>query len=527
MLEENDPDVPGLEVERRTWICRAGPIIRDSKALRKIHIIIDSGETDGTWIGELLQHLRRNRSIESLAVHLRPTIYFRNDIMTNSHYDYQHEWDIFHILTSFIGRNKNLCNIELYWGTVSMLDSLALALARCKNKRSLQRIELQYMKYDDENYMRLFASLTEFSNLLEICIDGSDIGPLGVIGLAKVLQSPASKIRTLKLMVDAFDGMFTPDLINALIRNNSVKSLDLRKNREVGAQAWGIFSAVLFHPLCTIEKLWLSGADINNNGVTYLGEALAFNKSLTHLDLSYINAITYERWEGFLKYMRNPDLALKELVIGYCCIDGDGAGLIMRSLRGNTSLTRLDMRGNNNVLSDGLVAIFYALLGGGQFLEELDLRDNVDTLNEEHWLVLSRALCDKSSTDSTYFDSNHMLHTIEFDYDSQLWFSLMGIVAKDEGWDDDLNFHTIWSDIESSLEMNRGESTDDVSRRKILKHHFTGEVSDVQVFAWMPETVLPNVIEWIGRSRDARTYSIMFNVVQGMPALMREATTDS
>ena len=89
LLEDNDPDVSGLEVERRTWICRAGPIIRDSKSLRKIHIIIDSGETDGTWLGELLQHLRRNRSIESLTVHLRPTIYFCNDIMTNSHYDYQ------------------------------------------------------------------------------------------------------------------------------------------------------------------------------------------------------------------------------------------------------------------------------------------------------------------------------------------------------------------------------------------------------------------------------------------------------
>ena len=407
-----------------------------------------------------------------------------------------------------------------------MLDSLALALARCKNKRSLQRIELQYMKYDDENYMRLFASLTEFSNVLEICIDGSDIGPLGVIGLAKVLQSPASKIHTLKLMVDAFDGMFMPDLINALIRNNSVKSLDLRKNREVGAQAWGIFSAVLFHPLCTIEKLCLSGADIENNGVTYLGEALGFNKSLTHLDLSYNNAITYEGWEGFLKCMRNPDLALKELVLGYCWIDGDEAGLIMRSLRGNTSFTRLDMRGNKNVLSAGLVAIFYALLGGGQFLEELDLRDNVDTLNEEHWLVLSRALCDKSSIDSTYFDSNHILHTIEFDYSNSLWLTIMGI-DNDEGVDVDLSFHTIWNDIQSSLDMNRGENTDDVIRRKILKHHFTGEASDVQVFARMPETLLPNAIEWIGRSRDARTYSIMFNVVQGMPALMREATTDS
>ncbi len=131
------------------------------------------------------------------------------------------------------------------------------------------------MKYDDENYMRLFASLTEFRNLLEICIDGSDIGPLGVIGLAKVLQSPASKIHTLKLMVNAFDGMFMPVLINALIKNNSVKSLDLRKNREVGAQAWGLFSAVLFHPHCTIEKLWLSGADIDNNGCYLSGRGVS------------------------------------------------------------------------------------------------------------------------------------------------------------------------------------------------------------------------------------------------------------
>jgi hypothetical protein len=138
-------------------------------------------------------------------------------------------------------------------------------------------------------------------------------------------------------------------------------------------------------------------------------------------------------------------------------------------------------------------------------LEVLDLHENdinFDALTEEHWRVLCRALCDNSSIDST-FCSNHVLHTIGLD-----------ITTVDaDGWQ-------IVHDIKYLLEKNESaKRKEEAARQKILMYHFTGEESDVCVFTCMPETVLPNALEWIGRSRGTLTYSIMFHVVQSIPAL--------
>ena len=121
-LENNDPYVEGLWISKSNWIKRAGRAIGDSTSLRLLDISIISGENDGTWLGELLQHLPRNRSIEFFRVYLEPAYDLRR-------YIYELEWDIFHILTPFIEHNSNLRHIELLYGTSSMLSSLALALS--------------------------------------------------------------------------------------------------------------------------------------------------------------------------------------------------------------------------------------------------------------------------------------------------------------------------------------------------------------------------------------------------------------
>jgi len=496
LLENNDPAIDGLIFTKSHWIKRAGRAIGDSTSLRRLNIGIPSREMDGTWLSELLRHLPRNRSIESLKVGLAPS--------PLSRYIYELEWDIFHELTPFIEHNSNLRNIELRWGTQSMLNSLTLALSTCKNKR-LERIKLHHALAEDD-YDRIFASLTEYNNLLEICVGDSEIGTLGCVELSKFLRNSESKIHKLQLLNNELDDERMVILSIGLMRSKSMKLLDLRRNSSATAKGWGAFSAILFHPTCTIEKLWLSGVDLNDEGVTYLGEALAVNKSAQYLDLFNNPSITNDGWREFFKCMRNPDSSLKKLDLSDCSIDDEGVATIMNALVGNVSLKRLSLL-DNNITSRGLMTIFNSLLNCEVSIEDMDLRGNsidFEELSQEDWRVLSRALYDKSSIDSTY-SSNHTLFSLKLDY-----------FENTEDWLDE-----VWSGIESLLSMNENRNKAQLARQKILEYHFnlSDEHTDTSVFAGMLDNALPNALEWIGRSRDIRTFSIMFNVFRGKPTL--------
>jgi hypothetical protein len=89
-----------------------------------------------------------------------------------------------------------------------------------------------------------------------------------------------------------------------------------------------------------------------------------------------------------------------------------------------------------------------------------------------------------------------------------------------DSFDDEENESDNWRDIKSSLIMNRNPNKGEVARQKILKRRFAGDESDICAFTCMPETLLPNALQWIGRSRDNLTYSMMFNVIQGVPTLL-------
>jgi len=202
--------------------------------------------------------------------------------------------------------------------------------------------------------------------------------------------------------------------------------------------------------------------------------------------------------------MRNPNSSLKELDLFSCLIDDEGIATIMNALEENVSLKKLTLE-SNDITSRGLMTIFNSLLDCEVSIEDMDLRGsgiNFEELTEEDWRVLSRALCDKSSIDSIC-SSNHTLFSLKLDYSEYT-----------EDWQVEF-----WRGIEYLLSMNINPNKVEVVRQKILDQHLSGEHAEMSVFAGMSDTVLPNALEWIGRSRDIRTFSLMFNVVQFIPTL--------
>jgi hypothetical protein len=492
----NDPTVEELTVDSYNWDKRVGQAIGDSETLRELHIDIRPRETDDAWLGELLQHLPRNRSIKKLSIEL-----FQ---LETTQYKYNLKTDIFRSLVPFIEHNSNLIDIKLQGGTTSMLRSLSSALSSCKNKR-LERIHLhcnQIYSGDGE----ILTSLNDYNNLKEICVGAIKIETEGVTVLSNLLKKPTSLIFSLKLENNYLDDEHITILGNGLIGNKNVTSISFRENPSITAVGWDRFSQALLHPECAIEILRQ-----DYEGVTVLGYALTTNKSIKCLDLTDNDTIKLEGLRGLLQCMRNPDTSLDDLVLKNCGIDDEGVVLIMEKVAHSVSLKTLNMSSNEWITSEGLITIYHAMFNCELSLQEIFLESNPgiywDNLKEEDWLLLTRALCDTSSINNTYY-SNHTIQSIEVDdYDQY----------EDRDYDDpfhDLMFQ-ISVDRRDLMCMNNNENKVEVAREKIMKSHFAGEAVDISVFALMPEALLPHAIEWIGRDRLG--FSLMYQFVGGYP----------
>jgi hypothetical protein len=269
-------------------------------------------------------------------------------------------------------------------------------------------------------------------------------------------------------------------------------SISFRENRRITAVGWVRFSQALFHPECAIKNLKLVDTNLDDEGVTVLGYALTINKSIKSLDLTDNDTITLEGLRGLLQCMRNPDSSLDDLILQNCGINDEGVVLIMEKVAHSVSLKTLSMSDNESMTSRGLITIYHAIFNCELSLERIFLESNpginFDDLEEEDWLLLPRALCDKSSINNTFY-SNHTIQKI--------------------------GLEEIWVDCENLLEMNENENEIEVAREKILKSHFIGEAVDISVFALMPEALLPHAIEWIGRDRLG--FSLMYQFVAGYP----------
>ena len=201
-----------LTVSKDNWDKRTGPSIGDSERIYGLRIFIKPWETDDTWLGELLQHLPRNRSIIQL------TIEFLR--LAPNQRRHQLKWDIFHTIIPFIENNSNLTDIQLCGGTTSMLRSLSSALSSCKNKR-LERIKLTRYHQAEAGFREIFTSLVEYNNLREICVSFSKIDTEGVTVLSNLLNKPTSSICSFELEGNVLDDEHITILGNGLIGNKN------------------------------------------------------------------------------------------------------------------------------------------------------------------------------------------------------------------------------------------------------------------------------------------------------------------
>ena len=228
-----------------------------------------------------------------------------------------------------------------------------------------------------------------------------------------------------------------------------------------------------------IQRLEICEAQLDDERMICLGNALAVNKTVKYLDIDMEeeNTLTSEGWRGLSQCLRNPDSALETLKFRDNCYDDE------------------------EVVAEGLAAILRALEGNST-LKELDIGyDSDDALFIDNWVweLFDRVLCDKTSIVNTY-TSNHTLCE----------FMIYGYFRdfRDEGGYSEVQEH-----VDNLLLLNGNDNKGEVARQKILEHHFADESADnINAFGSMPESVLVHAIEWIGRDEHGR--SLMYEFVR-------------
>ena len=318
--------------------------------------------------------------------------------------------------------------MELYRARSWALKSLPLALSACKNSQ-LKRINMIETEASEETIAEFFGSLNTIHFLTELCVERTYLGIQECEALGNLLTNSESKL----------------------------------------------------------EMLQICEAQLDDERMICLGNALSVNKTLKYLDLHLNNdSISLEGWQGTSQCLRNPDTALETLRFSDSTDADDEeatdkVAAMVRALERNSTLKRLN-------------------IGCTSYGYDINITENWV------WELFNRVLCDKTSIINTYA-SKHTLHS--FMISGSHWY-----VQFDKG-----KYSEVRESIMYSMNVNLNDDKAEVAREKILKHHFAGESAEkFTVFASMPESVLAHAIAWIGR--DKLGHSLMYEFVRTFPHLL-------
>lgn len=254
----------------------------------------------------------------------------------------------------------------------------------------------------------------------------------------------------------------------SLLRNTSLRSLNLASSKQVSIQGWQSFFLLLYSPDFTnLKVLDLSDNSFTNTEVIFLSNALTSNSSLKKLRMCSNLEVTITGWSTlFSSVFLSPTSSLQELILGDNYLSDEAAIILANSLANNSSLEYLEI--------------------------ETIFRDP-----ERVWFAFSSVLCNDSSIHDTY-SSNHTLQQVCWtDEDYQLSACLRFL-----------------------LRLNRGTNKSQVARQKISTVHFTGDF-DMEPFTEMSLGSFPHVIAWMTNDDSAGIQVIgkLYYFLRSLPSL--------
>ena len=225
----------------------------------------------------------------------------------------------------------------------------------------------------DEGMQLLCEGMMENYTVKVWDLEFKGLGTMGIEALSGVLASPVCVLETLNLSRNALTDEAIEILCNALLKNTTIRHLDLAENAFTAA-CMPALTRWLTSPECRLETLVLRNNDFKNAS-SALGKALARNTSLITLNLNdcQLSEVLLSSWSSFDLFhnslhdleMNNNELAgktggaylaallpllttLHRLSLSGCALLDDGACEIATVLASKkvASLTFLDLSKN-------------------------------------------------------------------------------------------------------------------------------------------------------------------------------------
>ncbi|XP_072720070.1 NACHT, LRR and PYD domains-containing protein 6 [Ciconia boyciana] len=148
----------------------------------------------------------------------------------------------------------------------------------------LQTLRLWRCRLTEASCGALAAVLPASPSLTELHLGGNELGDGGVRRLSEGLRDPACRLQTLSLWHCRLTGACCKDLCAVLSTRQSLECLDLSEN-DLGDGGAQLLCETLGHPTCSLQRLWLKKAALNEETLQKLA---ALKEVKPSLDIGYI-----------------------------------------------------------------------------------------------------------------------------------------------------------------------------------------------------------------------------------------------
>nr|XP_021325103.1 uncharacterized protein si:ch211-11p18.6 isoform X8 [Danio rerio] len=271
----------------------------------------------------------------------------------------------------------------------NLQDSGVKLLSDGLKDSKLEKLSLSDCSISEEGYKALASALrSNPSHLIELDLRGNDPGQSGVKELIELLQDPLCTLKTLRFLSPAADEAC--QFVTGIVGKNLLllKELNL-SDRQLGDTRVNQLSALLQDKHCTLNTLMLNNNRITAEGCAALTSAFNLNPSnLMELTLSG-NKLEDSGVEKICSLLKNTQCRLKKLSLSDCRITEEGYKSLTLSLKSNSHLIELDLRGNDPGQS-GVKELTELLQDPHCTLKTLSLSDC--SISEEGYKALASAL---------------------------------------------------------------------------------------------------------------------------------------
>ncbi|XP_072894830.1 NACHT, LRR and PYD domains-containing protein 3-like [Hemitrygon akajei] len=215
---------------------------------------------------------------------------------------------------------------------------------------TIKHLDLEDCHIQCEGIQRLGPGLHKCQ---ELRLSFNELGDSGVKLVSAALRNPVGKIQKLGLYKVGLTDSGAEDLASALSTNPSLTELNLGYN-ELGDSGVKQVSAALRNPECKIQKLGLCDVHLTDSGTEDLVSALSTNTSLTELNLGG-NDLGDSGVKLVSAALRNPECKIQKLQLYGVGLTDSGVEDLASALSTNPSLTELGL--SNNKLGDSGVKL--------------------------------------------------------------------------------------------------------------------------------------------------------------------------